>query len=49
MLAWRIRSPLNRTLVGKALFALEEELLSLAATLTAFRVKIADNRYGGLA
>jgi hypothetical protein len=40
MLTWREITLFNRTFVCKAFFALQEELFTLTATLTAFGVKI---------
>jgi len=45
MLARSIRTTLDGALVGKALFTLEEELFTLAAALTAFRLETTSDWY----
>jgi hypothetical protein len=40
MLAWRIRTAVNRAFVGIALLALEEKLFPLTATLAAFWIEV---------
>src|SRR2546427_258248 len=48
VLSWRIAAALDRAFVSKAFLALEEELLPLAAALTALGIQISGHAYSSI-